>query len=116
MMYTDVKQFLYPPNKKGNPMLNKVLLSGVLTKTVELRQTSANDTVATLVVLIRDGAVKPDGSHYESRIKATVWGKEASKCEGLAEGSAVSIEGALRNRKDGENWVLEVNAFKVTPF
>lgn len=89
--------------------MNVVTLAGKLKKTVTLREVGEY-TVANIGVEI------PAGEKSQS-FWLSVWGEEAKKLDGAQEGTPVSIQGSLKNKKskDSDNWELDVNIWRVQP-
>ena len=102
------------------PRINHVVLSGRLTREVELRHTPSGKAVATLSLAF-DRSYQKDGEWQQetSYIDIVVWEKRGEQCaQQLSKGSPVLIEGYIKTRsyqdKDGNNRkVTEIVAHKV---
>ncbi|MCD6182440.1 MAG: single-stranded DNA-binding protein [Candidatus Cloacimonetes bacterium] len=82
------------------PRINVVIISGRLTRDVELRYLPNGTPVAKLPIAF-DRSYQKDGQWMKesSYTDITVWGKRAEQCgEELHKGSPVLIEGYLRTR------------------
>lgn len=103
------------------PRVNVVVISGRLTRDVELRYTPSGTPVAKLSLAF-DRSFQKDGEWVQesSYIDIVVWSKRAEQCaESLHKGSAVLIEGYLKTRtyqdKDNQNRkITEIIANKVS--
>ena len=87
--------------------LNRVVLTGNLTRDPELRTTGGGTSVCDLGVAVNEHEKK--GDEWEDRpsfFTVTVWGKMAENCDKyLSKGSPVAIDGRLRQErweKDGQ--------------
>ena len=81
------------------PNLNSVIISGRLTRDVELRYTANGSPVAKLSIAFNRYYRDESGEGHEETyfIDATVWMKRAEQCaEYLHKGSPVIVEGNLR--------------------
>ena len=102
------------------PRVNYVILSGRLTRDVELRFTPSGTPVAKLSLAF-DRSYQKDGEWQQetSYLDVIVWNKRGEQCaESLQKGSPVLVEGYLKTRsyqdKDGNNRkVTEIVAVKV---
>lgn len=75
--------------------MNKVILTGNLTRDVEKRETSSGKSVANFSI-----AVSRPLSDETDFFNVTVWGNQAENCaKYLKKGSKVGIVGSLQNRK-----------------
>lgn len=107
-------------NELRLPRVNLVVLSGRLTRDVELRYTPSGTPVAKLSLAF-DRSYQKDGEWVQetSYIDIVVWSKRGEQCaENLSKGSAVLIEGYLKTRsyqdKDNQNRkITEIIATKV---
>lgn len=85
--------------------LNAVVITGNLTKDVELRTTQSGHSVATLRVAVNER--EKQGEEWGERANyfdVTVWGKQAeSAANYLSKGSPVAVQGRLRH----ERWQKE---------
>lgn len=103
------------------PKINTVILSGRLTRDVDLRYLPNGTPVAKLSLAF-DRSYQKDGEWQQdtSYIDVTVWSKRGEQCaEYLHKGSPVLVEGYLRTHSyvDSNNQnrkVTEVVAFKVS--
>jgi single-strand DNA-binding protein len=101
--------------------LNKVFLSGRLTRDPELRYTPSGVAVTTLGVAVSTSFFPREGDKKEEVlfIDVVVWRKPAEACvQYLHKGSPVFIEGRLRSRRwetqDGQKrTTIEVQADRV---
>ncbi|MBN1327738.1 MAG: single-stranded DNA-binding protein [Candidatus Cloacimonetes bacterium] len=102
------------------PRINNVIISGRLTRDVEIRYTPNGTPVARLSLAF-DRNYQKDGEWQQetSYIDVVVWSKKGEQCaESLHKGSPVIIEGYLKTRtyqdKDNQNRkVTEIIASKV---
>jgi single-strand DNA-binding protein len=102
------------------PSINSVIISGRLTRDVDLRYTATGTAVAKLSLAL-DRRVQKDGN-WESEtsyIDVIVWEQKATACaEYLTKGSAVLVEGRLQTRSytgnDGKNnKITEIQSSRV---
>ncbi len=108
--------------KKLNfPRINLVVLSGRLTRDVDLRYTTNGKAVATLSLAF-DRAIKTPSGEWQnetSYVYVIVWDKRAEQCGAtLKKGSPILVEGNLRVRtyvdSNGQNRrVTEIIARKI---
>lgn len=89
--------------------LNKVFISGNLTRSPELRQTQGGTSVLTLGVAVNERRKNPKTGEWEDHpnfVDCTMFGDRAKAVSRyLSKGSKVAIEGRLRYRsweKDGQ--------------
>lgn len=88
--------------------INRVVITGNLTRDALLRQTQAGNPVLTFGVAVNDPVRKPDGSWGErpNFVECAMFGSRAqSLSDWLRKGTKVAIEGKLRWQsweKDGE--------------
>ncbi len=102
------------------PRINSVVLSGRLTRDVELRYTPNGTPTAKLPIAFNRVWLK-DGEWQEETgfIDIIVWSRRAEQCaEHLHKGSPIVAEGYIKTRtwQDKENQnrkSVEINAFKV---
>lgn len=81
--------------------LNRVIIAGRLAEQVSLRITSANQSVATLIIETSRKYKDKLGQYQEAKsfFEVTVWGYQAENCsQFLNRGSNVLIEGRLQTR------------------
>ena len=110
------------------PRINTIILSGRLTRDVDLRYTSTGKAVAKLSIAF-DRSFKKAGEWVQesSFVDVTVWENTAKKCaEELSKGSPILVEGALRtytyqdrdnqNRKGVEITAHRINFLEKSPF
>ncbi|MBN2460993.1 MAG: single-stranded DNA-binding protein [Candidatus Cloacimonetes bacterium] len=103
------------------PRINNVVLSGRLTRDVELRYTPGGTPVAKLSLAF-DRNYQKDGEWQQetSYIDVVVWSKRGEQCaENLHKGSPVIVEGYIRTRSysdsSGQNRkITEINANKIS--
>ncbi len=92
-------------------MLNKIIITGNLTKDPELRYTPKGDAVVTLRLASNRKYKDRDETCF---VNVVVWGKRAENCNSyLKKGSPVFIEGRLQSRswegKDGKKqYAIEI--------
>ncbi len=102
------------------PRINLVILTGRLTREVELRYTT-NGTAVSKLSLAFDKSFKKNGEWVKetSYINCVVWDKLAIKCaEDLDKGSPILIEGQLKtdnyeDKTGNKRKSTEITAFKV---
>ena len=102
------------------PRVNSIIISGRLTRDVELRYTPNGTPVAKLSLAF-DRSYQKDGEWQQetSYIDIVVWSKRAEQCaEFLHKGSPILVEGYLKTRtyvdKDNQNRkITEIVANKV---
>lgn len=102
------------------PSINNVIISGRLTRDVDLRYTATGTAVAKLSLAV-DHRVQKDGNweNEASFIDVVVWEQKATACaEYLTKGSAVLVEGRLQTRSytgnDGKNIkITEIQSSRV---
>lgn len=89
--------------------INKVIISGNLTRDPELRQTSAGTAVLSFGIAVNERMKNSQTGEWEDRanfIDCTMWGKRAEAVSKyLAKGSKVCVEGKLRQstwEKEGQ--------------
>ena len=87
--------------------LNKVLFTGRLTRDAEVRHIS-NGCIVTLGVAINNRYCDKDGNWHTDTafVDVKVFGKAADRCQELAKGTGVCVEGSIRQEewetKEGE--------------
>ena len=91
------------------PRVNSIVISGRLTKDIELKYTT-NETPVAKLSLAFDRSYQKDGEWQQetSYIDIVVWSKRAEQCaEFLHKGSPILVEGYLKTRtyvdKDNQN-------------
>lgn len=101
-------------NTKGVSYMNKIILTGRLTRDVELRYDPGNKPVAGAVLAVDRPFINASGVREADFIPLVIWGKGAEylkeKCHKT---SRILVEGRLQIRnfdaKDGtKHWVAEV--------
>lgn len=103
------------------PTVNNVIVSGRLTRDLELRRIPSGTAVVTLPIAFDRSYRDNDGNWQKESnfMDVIVWGSRAEVCDKyLSKGSPVMVEGSLRTRvyttKDGDNRkIVEINAFRV---
>jgi len=103
------------------PRINSIIISGRLTRDIELKYTP-NGTAVAKLSLAFDRSYQKDGEWQQetSYIDVVVWDKRAGKCaENLYKGSPVIVEGYLQTRsyQDRNNQnrkITEIVANKVS--
>ena len=101
--------------------INRVILSGNLTRDAELKQTQSGRQVLSFSVAVNDRAQNKQTGEWEDRpnfIDCTLWGDRAGKiAQFMTKGARVAVEGKLHQRsweQDGQKRSkLEVNVFEV---
>jgi len=100
-------------------MLNRIVLTGRLTRDPELRRTTSDVAVASFTLAVDDNMKGPNGEKTTTYIGVTVWDKQADTVEKfLRKGSLVGVDGRIHQRtferKDGSKAsVIEVIANHV---
>ncbi|PID29755.1 MAG: single-stranded DNA-binding protein [Candidatus Cloacimonadota bacterium] len=102
------------------PRINNIIVSGRLTRDIDLRYTSSGVAVAQLGIAF-DRAFQKDGKwqNESSFIDVVVWNQKAEQCaENLRKGSPVIVDGYLQTRnyttKDNQNRkITEIVANKI---
>ena len=101
-------------------MLNRIVLTGRLTRDPELRRTTTSQTaVASFTLAVDDTMKDANGETTTTFIGVTVWDKQADNvAKFLRKGSLVGVDGRIRQRtferKDGtKSSVIEVIANHV---
>lgn len=89
--------------------INKVIVSGNLTRDPELRQTASGTAVLGFSIAVNDRVKNPQTGEWENRpnfIDCTMWGSRAEAVSKyLVKGGKIAIEGHLRQNvweKDGQ--------------
>ena len=101
-------------------MLNRIILTGRLTRDPELRRTTSDMGVASFTLAVDDNVKGPNGEKTTTFITVTVWDKQADTvAKFLRKGSLVGVDGRIHQRrferKDGtKGSVIEVIANQVT--
>lgn len=101
-------------------MLNRIVLTGRLTRDPELRRTLSDTAVASFTLAVADGFKDQQGNPTTSFIDVTVFDKQADNVAKFCrKGSLVGVDGRIHQRrferKDGtKGSVIEVIANQVT--
>lgn len=99
--------------------MNKVILSGNLTRNPELQTTSGGVSLCKFSVAVQDIALNANGEKETDFFNITAWRGLADNCgKYLAKGSKVLVVGKLKNKtydgKDGaKKYVTEITANEV---
>ena len=100
-------------------MLNRIVLTGRLTRDPELRRTTSDMGVASFTLAVDDNVKGPNGEKTTTFITVTVWDKQADTvAKFLRKGSLVGVDGRIHQRtferRDGSKAsVIEVIANHV---
>jgi len=100
-------------------MLNRIVLTGRLTRDPEFKRTSSDVGVASFTLAVDDSMKGPNGEKTTSFIGVVVWDKQADTvAKFLRKGALVGVDGRIRQRtferKDGTKAsVIEVIANHV---
>lgn len=100
-------------------MLNRIVLTGRLTRDPELRRTTSGTAVASFTLAVDELLKDANGERSTTFIGVTVWDKQAdSVAKNLRKGSLVGVDGRIHQRtferKDGTKAsVIEVIANQV---
>ena len=100
-------------------MANHITLLGRLTKNPEIRYTTSQKVVASLVLAVNRPFLGQDGKREADFIPVVIWGKTAEMVgNSCAKGHRLLVEGRLQIRnfdaKDGtKHWVTEVVANNI---
>jgi len=101
-------------------MLNRIVLTGRLTRDPELRRTLSDTAVASFSLAVTDGFKDNEGNPTTSFIDVTVFDKQADNVAKFCrKGSLVGVDGRIHQRrferKDGSKGsLIEVIANQVT--
>ena len=99
--------------------MNKVVISGRLTRDPEVRYTPNQKVVCSFTLAVDRPFVNLQGQREADFIPVVVWGKAAELCgNSLAKGHRLLVEGRLQIRnfdaKDGtKHWITEIIANSV---
>lgn len=99
--------------------MNKIILSGNLTREPELQSTQSGVSLCKFTVAVQDIVANADGEKETDFFNVTAWRGLADNCgKYLAKGSKVLVVGKLKNRsyegKDGtKKYVTDVMASEV---
>lgn len=99
--------------------MNKIILSGNLTREPELQSTQSGVSLCKFTVAVQDIVANADGEKETDFFNVTAWRGLADNCEKyLTKGSKVLVIGKLKNRsyegKDGtKKYVTDVMASEV---
>ena len=100
-------------------MLNRIVLTGRLTRDPELKKTASDMGVASFTLAVDDTLKGPNGEKTTSFINIVVWDKQADTvAKFLRKGALVGVDGRIRQRtfekRDGSKAsVIEVIANHV---
>ena len=100
-------------------MLNRIVLTGRLTRDPELKRTTSDKPVASFTLAVDDNMKGPSGEKTTTFIGVTVWDNQADNvAKFLRKGSLVGVDGRIRQRtfekRDGTKAsVIEVIANHV---
>ena len=100
-------------------MLNRIVLTGRLTRDPELRRTTSDTPVASFTLAVDDNVKGPNGEKTTTYITVTVWNQQADTvAKYMRKGSLVGVDGRLHQRtfekRDGTKAsVIEVIANHV---
>ena len=100
-------------------MLNRIVLTGRLTRDPELRRTTSDMGVASFTIAVDDNIKGPNGEKTTTFIGVTVWDKQADNvAKFLRKGALVGVDGRIHQRtferRDGSKAsVIEVIANRV---
>lgn len=86
-------------------MINRVVLTGRLTRDVELRYTTSGSAVASFTLAVDRSFTNANGEREADFINAVIWRKQAENFANFfSKGSLVGIEGRLQTRSyDDQN-------------
>jgi single-strand DNA-binding protein len=80
-------------------MLNRIVLTGRLTRDPELRRTTSAVGVASFTLAVDDNVKGPNGEKSTTFIGVTVWDKQADTvAKFLRKGSLVGVDGRIHQR------------------
>ena len=80
-------------------MLNRIVLTGRLTRDPELRRTTSDMGVASFTIAVDDNVKGPNGEKTTTFIGVTVWDKQADTvAKFLRKGALVGVDGRIRQR------------------
>nr|DAS38427.1 MAG TPA: Single strand binding protein [Caudoviricetes sp.] len=91
--------------------MNKVILTGNLTRDPELHETAAGKSVLKFDIAVNRGFKDADGNYITDFFNVSVWGDKGVNCgRYLFKGSKVGVVGRLQNRtykdKEGNNRIV----------
>lgn len=91
--------------------MNKVILTGNLTRDPELHETAAGKSVLKFDIAVNRGFKDADGNYITDFFNVSVWGDKGVNCgRYLFKGSKVGVVGQLQNRtykdKEGNNRIV----------
>ncbi|MFA6719244.1 MAG: single-stranded DNA-binding protein [Prevotella sp.] len=85
-------------------MLNRVVLTGRLTKDIELRYTSSGVATGTFSLAVNRGFKNANGDREADFINCVVWRKSAENLANFAhKGSLIGVDGRLQTRNYENN-------------
>lgn len=80
-------------------MLNRIVITGRLTRDPEHRTTKNNVSTASFTIAVDDTMKGPDGEKTTSYINVVVWNAQAdSVAKSLRKGALVGVDGRIRQR------------------
>lgn len=95
-------------------MLNKVILTGRLTATPELKKTSADVSVVSFSIAVQRQFKAADGSYPTDFINIVAWRNTAEFiCKYFEKGSLISLVGSLQSRNYEDKTGAKRTAFEV---
>lgn len=100
--------------------MNKVLLIGNLTKSVEVRYTTSDLAIASFSIAVKREIKKEDGTYDADFINCVAYGKQAETISKyLDKGSSVAIEGRIQtgsyeNKEGKKVYTTDVVVEKIT--
>ena len=95
-------------------MLNKVILTGRLTATPELKKTSADVSVTSFSVAVQRQYKSPDGTYPTDFINIVAWRNTAEFiCRFFEKGNLIALVGSLQSRNYEDKTGAKRTAFEV---
>ncbi len=95
-------------------MLNKVILTGRLTATPELRKTSSDVSVTSFSVAVQRQYKGPDGNYPTDFINCVAWRNTADFiCKFFEKGQLIALVGSLQSRNYEDKTGAKRTAFEV---
>jgi hypothetical protein len=111
------KALVQPPRKENHRMLasvNRVVLLGTIGKYgIEVRYATNGTPYASFTLAVSEQG--QDGKDHTTLVDCQIWGKKVEAAGELEPGQLALFEGKLSRRKKGDDWVLCVSGFEVTP-
>lgn len=94
-------------------MINRVVLTGRLTKNIELRHTQNGKPVASVTLAV-ERSFKSEGQADADFINCTVWGKSAETMSRfLSKGSLIGVDGKLQSRSYEDQYGIKTFVTEV---